>query len=222
MNQKITLQIRGMDCASCAASIEHNLKKAKGVISASVNFAAENAFVEFDPKEIEIKSVKKIITDLGYKIDEPNEHEGHHKMEKESEIKKLKLRFLLSFIFGLPVIYMVMGGLIGLPVPEILERYGIPIQILLSTAVISACFNIWTSGFKKIIKLAPNMDSLIFIGTATAYFYSLVQAALLFSGKIIGMESFYFESAVFILVFISLGKYLEAITKCKTGNAIKK
>ena len=222
MNQKITLQIRGMDCASCAASIEHNLKKAKGVISASVNFAAENAFVEFDPKEIEIKSVKKIITDLGYKIDEPNEHEGHHKMEKESEIKKLKLRFLLSFIFGLPVIYMVMGGLIGLPVPEILERYGIPIQILLSTAVISACFNIWTSGFKKIIKLAPNMDSLIFIGTATAYFYSLVQAALLFSGKIIGMESFYFESAVFILVFISLGKYLEAITKGKTGNAIKK
>lgn len=231
MNQKIILQIIGMDCASCAASIEHSLKKTKGVISASVNFAAEKAFVEFNPTEIQIKTIKRIITDLGYKIDEPSEpsesykhseHEDHHKIEKESEIKKLKFRFFLSFILGLPIIYMVMGGLIGLPVPEILETYGIPIQIILSTAVIAACFNIWTSGFKKIIKLAPNMDSLIFIGTATAYFYSLVQAGFLFSGKTISMESFYFESAVFILVFISLGKYLEAITKGKTGNAIKK
>ena len=230
MNQKITLQISGMDCASCSSVIEHNLKKTKGIVSAVVNFATEKAYLEFDSAEIQIENIKKNIRDLGYKAalegesfdNKAAEHEDHHKIEKESEIKKLKLRFVLSFIFGLPIIYMVMGALINLPMPEIFKTYGIAIQVVLSTAVILACFNIWTSGFKKLIKLSPNMDSLIFIGTATAYFYSLILAGLLFLGKMVDMESFYFESAVFILVFISLGKYLEAITKGKTSNAIKK
>ncbi|MDP2741146.1 MAG: heavy metal translocating P-type ATPase [bacterium] len=236
--EKTILKIQGMDCASCAAVIEHSLKKEKGVVSASVNYATEKAHLEFDPAQTDIKKVEKIIKDLGYKVLDENgenvsetgkkaeDHSDHHNIpaggEKEKEIKKLKLRFVLAFVFGLPIIYMVMGGMVGLPMPEIFETYGIAIQAVLSTAVILSCFNIWASGFKKLLKLAPNMDSLIFIGTATAYFYSLIQAFIFLSGKEVNMESFYFESSAFILIFISLGKYLEAITKGKTSNAIKK
>lgn len=232
MNQKITLQIIGMDCSSCASVIEHNLKKEKGVVSANVNFATEKAYVELNPKETNVENIKKVVKDLGYKAIDENEdnisaasktedHSDHHKIEKESEIKRLKLRFILSLVFSLPVIYMVMGGLVGLPMPEVFEKYGILIQAILSTAVILASFNIWESGFKKLLRLAPNMDSLILIGTATAYFYSLINAELLLAGREIGMENFYFESAAFILTFISLGKYLEAVTKGKTSAAIK-
>ena len=232
MNQKITFKIIGMDCASCAAVIERGLKKGKGVNSANVNFATEKAYLEVDSEKTNADNLKKIIKDLGYKAIDENEdntptdvktedHSDHHKTEKESEIKKLKLRFILSLVFSLPVIYMVMGGLAGLPMPEVFEKYGILIQAILSTAVILASFNIWESGFKKLLRLAPNMDSLILIGTATAYFYSLINAEFLLAGREISMENFYFESAAFILTFISLGKYLEAVTKGKTSAAIK-
>ena len=236
MDSKIILKIEGMDCASCAAVIERGLKKEKGVASASVNFATEKAYLEFDPAQTNIDRVKKIVEDLGYKarnddekmemeMEMAGEHDHHNPPaggEKEGEIKKLKVRFISSLIFSLPVIYMVMGGAVGLPMPKIFEDYGILIQAILSAAVVLASFNIWESGFKKLVRLAPNMDSLIFIGTATAYVYSFINAELLLSGRNIGMENFYFESAAFILVFISLGKYLEAITKGKTGEAIKK
>ncbi len=226
MNEKTTLKIQGMDCASCASVIEHGLKKAKGIASASVNFATEKAYVEFNPEEIKVKDVKRHIEDLGYKVSDDMggmdmASHDHHKIEKESATKKLKMRFILSLLFGLPVIYIVMGGMIGLSIPAFLEKYNLYLQAALATAVIAVCFNIWQSGAKKLLKAGPNMDTLILIGTATAYFYSLINLILLSLGKNISMDAFYFESAVFILVFISLGKYLEAITKGKTSAAIK-
>ncbi len=232
MNQKVTLQIQGMDCASCAAVIEHNLKKEKGVVSASVNFASEKAYLDVDSDKTNVDTIKKVINGLGYKasddseememgMDMAGEHD-HHKTQKEAEIKKLKNRFLFALIFGLPVIYMVMGKMFSLPMPQFFEKYGLYIQAVLATAVIIVCFNIWQSGAKKLIKMGPNMDTLILVGTATAYFYSLINLILLYFGKEVSMDSFYFEAAAFILIFISLGKYLEAITKGKTSEAIKK
>ncbi|MCX6722886.1 MAG: heavy metal translocating P-type ATPase [Candidatus Staskawiczbacteria bacterium] len=224
--EKKTLKIQGMTCASCAAVIEHDLKKKDGIASASVNLANEKAYVEFDPEKIKIEDIKKNIKDLGYKASDEMEMDmasmhDHSKMEKDSEIKELKNRFLLALLFGLPVIYMVMGGMIGLPMPSFFEKYGLYIQAILSTAVIFSCLNIWQSGAKKLLKMGPNMDTLVLVGTATAYFYSLINLILLSIGKEISMDSFYFESAIFILVFISLGNYLQAITKGKTSAAIK-
>lgn len=194
-NNKITLKIGGMTCASCASVIEYGLKKEKGINSASVNLASEKAYIDFDQSKITEKDIRKTIKDLGYSVIDG---------EKENDLKKLRNRFILSLIFGLPVIYAMLAEFMGLP------KY---IQAILSAAVILICFDIWKSGFKKLVKLAPNMDSLIFIGTAVAFFYSLAQVVL--GGAI------YFESAIFILIFISLGKYLEAVTKGKTSSAIK-
>ncbi|MBU0547074.1 heavy metal translocating P-type ATPase [Patescibacteria group bacterium] len=213
-----------MDCASCAAIIENALQKEEGIKSANVNFATKKLYLEFDSIKISITRIKKIIEGLGYKTTEETVEEemhDHHKKAKTQEVSKLKQRFIFALIFSLPIIYMVMGEMIGLSMPTIFENYGTIIQLVFATTVIASCFNIWTSGFKKLLHLSPNMDTLIFIGTAVAYFYSLTISVLMFSGTKIEAH-LYYESAALILVFISLGKYLEAMTKGKTSEAIKK
>ena len=209
-----------MDCASCAANIEHTLEKTEGVQSASVNFASEKARIEFDIRKIDINAIKKTIGELGYgAIDEAAEMAGmpdHSQHHPEEPAGKMRKRFFYSLIFGLPIIYMTMAPLIELPQLPLTEQAGALIQLVLTTAIIAVCFDIWKYGFKGMLKLRPNMDSLIFIGTATAYFYSLIILILSISGDL------YFESAALILIFITFGKYLEAKTKGKTGEAVKK
>ena len=223
MNKTI-LKILNMHCASCATNIENVLKKEGGIKSANVNFASEKLYLKFDSSKINIAKIKKIIEKLGYEAIEEfidGDTRDHCKRARSPEIQKLKKRFIFALIFSLPIIYMVMSKMIGLPTTAIFEVYGSIIQFVLTTIVIISSFNIWTSGFKKLLRLAPNMDTLIFIGTATAYFYSLIIAILIFF-KITTEARLYFESATLILVFISLGKYLKALTKGKTGDAIKK
>lgn len=231
MIKKATLQIEGMTCASCASVIEYGLKKEKGINSVSVNLATEKAYLEFDSEKTNIGNVKKAVKDLGYNALEEYLHvhgeDGQERPQESGAEKKsgqtvrLKKRFILSLIFGLPVIYMVMGKMFGLPVSSIFQKYGLAVQVIFTTAVILASLNIWVSGLKKLLKAGPNMDTLVFVGTAAAYFYSLVIVVLSYI-KGVSPEHLYFESAAFILIFISLGKYLESVTKGKTSEAIKK
>ena len=207
-----------MHCVGCALNIENALRKEKGIKSANVNFPLERLDLEFEPGEISFSRIQKIIEGLGYKVMEESE-EALSGLKKEIERKKR--RFLFALIFSLPTIYLVMGEMLGLPVLNLPFACRTVIQFLSASAVILSSFPIWRSGFKNLLRFHPNMDSLIFIGTAVAYLYSLVISAGQFLGK--GMEGhLYYESAVFILVFVSLGRYLEAITKGKTGEAIEK
>ena len=225
MTIKIILEISGMHCASCAANIENALKKEEGIKYVNVNFASEKANLEFEPSKINISKIQKIIEKLGYKAEEESfekQIKGDHKDTASQETNQLKKRFIISFVFGLPLIYMVMGGMLGLPIPQFFKEWNILIQLILATIVILVCFNLWISGFKNLIRLRPNMDSLIFIGTAAAYLYSIAVSISFWLGIKKLPPHLYYESAVFILVFISLGKYLEAITKGKTSEAIKK
>jgi len=228
MLEKKILEISGMHCASCAVLIENSLKKEIGVKTVNVNFASEKLYLEYDPAETDLNKIEKAMEGLGYKIseekndgDDKDGHQDHHKIEKEKEIKKLKWRFIIALIFSSPIIYMVMGEMIGLPIPKFFENYKILIQFVLATVVVAAGSNIWKSGLKGLKRLHPNMDSLILVGTATAYFYSVIVSFLSFL-KPNTEVVLYYESAALILVFISLGKYLEAITKGKTSEAIKK
>ncbi len=216
--RKHTLKITGMDCASCAVNIERALQKTTGVASAAVNYASEKAQVEFDPEKISLDEVKVVVKDLGYGAEEASHatREHHH----DESARKLKWRFWLSLIFGLPIIYLAMGELLDAPIPAIVGPYLLYLQFILSTAVILVCWNIWVMGFKSLIKARPNMDSLILLGTAAAYFYSLYLGIVSIAKNI--EPELYFESAVFILIFISLGKYLEGVTKGRTSQAIKR
>ncbi len=212
MQNKLTLKIGGMTCASCASVIEYSLKKEKGINSASVNLANENLYLDINEKEISLDRVKKVVEGLGYSIIEG---------EKGNEVKKLRNRFILALVFGFDFIIMMLSSIFRFPLPNLPVIPHMIFQAVMAGLVIFVCFNIWVSGFKKVLKLSPNMDTLILVGTASAYFYSLANLVFLILGRKVPMNSFYFESAAFILIFISLGKYLEAITKGKTSAAIK-
>jgi len=225
MIRKIIFNIKGMHCASCVRVIENALKKERGVKSANVNLASEKLYLEFDDAKIDIAKVENIIEKLGYKATEETieeEMHDHRKETKAQEIKKLRNTFIFSVVLGLPILYLVMGKMIGLPVPSLSIKAEIVIQFLLTTAIMIVNYPIYASGLKKLIQRNPNMDSLIETGTLAAYLYSLIISLLVWFKPDFTGNHLYYESAALILVFISLGKYLEAITKGKTSEAIKK
>jgi Cu+-exporting ATPase len=220
---KAIFKISKMHCASCAALIEQTLRKEAGVNSANVNFAAEKLYLDFDPEKITPDKVKQIVKQLGYGATEETTEDLIYGREKNNneEIKILKKRFFFSLLFSLPVIFLAMGPMLELKQGIIDENLNIIVQFIFTTLVIFFSFSLWKSGFVNLVKRRPNMDSLVFIGTASAYFYSLIGAILILFQKA-EMIHLYFESAALILVFISLGKYLEGLTKGKTTEAIKK
>lgn len=223
MFKKESYKVSGIHCASCVSNIENALSKVKGVQSVQVNLATEKLYLEYDENTVKLENIEKELNKMGYKLikSESDDNEDNHHGTHNPETKRLRNRLILSIVFSFPILYLVMGEMIGLPVPMLSEKLNIIIQLVLSSLVTVICFDIWKNGFKKIISLAPNMDSLIFLGTAVAYFYSLILSIMIFSGSLVNAH-LYFESAALILVFISLGKYLEAVTKGKTSDAIKK
>jgi Cu+-exporting ATPase len=217
--KKILLPISGMHCNSCALNIEKALKKTTGVSKANVNFATEKATVEYDEKAVDEKKFSKIISDLGYQVIEQQgsaeELVDKEKIAREQEIKKVKNLFFLSLILSVPIFIIAMPlEWLGISVP-----YKNIILLLLATPVqFIAGYRFYKGAWSALKAKTANMDVLIAIGTSAAYFYSL--AVVLFS-PILG-EHVYFETSAIIITFILLGKWLEALTKGKTSEAIKK
>ncbi len=219
----IELKILGMGSTHCSNLIENALGKSQGIIEAKVEFANERAIIKYNPKLITKARIEKTISDLGYKSEEKSTIDKE-KEAREKEIKDLKKRFVISLIFGIPLLYFSMGWMVGLPIPFI-ENVVLQslIQLILTTPVIIVAFKLYMSGFKSLLHKVPNMDSLIFIGTSAAYLYSIaISLAIWFKIGNYGIENLYYEITAFILVFILLGKYLEAVTKGKTSEALKK
>jgi Cu+-exporting ATPase len=207
--RKIILAIGGMDCASCAKIIEKTVSKAKGIKKVTVNFATEKAYVEFNEK-IDINSIIEVIKDAGYTAEEEKGLGVDGERERrEKEIKELKNHFILSLILTAPVVLMSM--FIKGVVP-----YETEIQFILATIVqFFIGFKFYKGTLAAIKNKAANMDTLIAIGTTTAYLYS-VATAFFIGGDM------YFETSALLITFVVLGKYLEAVTKGKTSEAIKK
>ncbi|MFZ5364725.1 MAG: heavy metal translocating P-type ATPase [Patescibacteria group bacterium] len=217
--EKKSLSISGMHCQSCVVNIESALRKTTGIANASINFATEKAAVEFDPAQISLEEIKHKITELGYSAREAQILSAGH--EHGHGGRNLKTRFIISLLLAIPIIIFSMGPMIGLPIEKIPENFNYMLQLGLASAVILTNFSIWKMGVKGLIKLRPGMDSLIFLGTAAAYFYSIAALSL----KIFNVGSLpfhlYFESSIFILTFIILGEYLEEKTKGKAGEAVR-
>lgn len=227
-----TMYIEGMTCASCSATVERITKKLEGVISAEVNLAAEKLYVSYNPELVTLSQIKSAIDKAGYKAvgEAENQDTGH---KKEGEIHSLKMRFIYSTIFALPLfilsmVPMLLDG-VGVTLPRFLDpmsnlKVHSIIQLLLCTPVIFIGQKYFRIGFRNLFKLSPNMDSLIAIGTSAAYLYSLIGMYPVFKGVHHGNEhpALYFESAAVILTLITLGKYMEAVSKGKTSDAIKK
>lgn len=224
----VTIPIGGMSCAACAARIEKVLGKTEGVIKASVNLATEKAVVEYDPQIIRVSGIRQAIERIGYKaLSIEKNTVDEDKLRKEREIRILRIKLIVSAVFAIPLLYLAMGPMISLPVPEFLKPMEHPMtyaltQLFLVIPIVTAGYKFYTVGFKAIIKRSPNMDSLIAIGTSAAIIYSLYSIYHIATGNMHAVEGLYFETAGVIITLILLGKTLEAISKGKTSDAIKK
>lgn len=230
-NKTVTIPIGGMTCAACAQRIEKSIGKLNGVIIVSVNFATEKATVEYDAQTVKLQDIKQVIEKIGYKalnIEKTTVDED--KLRKEKEIRTLWRKFTVSALFGIPLLYLAMGAMIWwlpLPIPSFLNPMQYPLtyamtQIALTIPVIIAGYRFYTVGFKALIQRSPNMDSLIAIGTSAAILYSLYSTYLIAIGNFGAVGGLYFETAGVIITLILLGKSLEAVSKGKTSEAIKK
>lgn len=231
-NNTVTIPIGGMTCAACAQRIEKAVGKTEGVLKASVNYATEKATVEYDPTKTKISGIKLVIEKAGYKaLDiEKKATVDEDKLRKEKEIRTLWRKFIVSAIFGIPLLYLAMGSMVWwlpFPIPGFLNMMQYPLsyaiaQIILTIPVIIAGNKFYSVGFKALIQRSPNMDSLIAIGTTSAVLYSLYSTYQIAIGDFGAVEGLYFETAGVIITLILLGKSLEAVSKGKTSEAIKK
>lgn len=221
--QAVVLNISGMDSMHCVGIVEKALKGVKGVSSVRVNLATEKATVVFDPVHSKISELIKAVQDSGYGAEKAASIDVE-KETREKEIISYKNKFLASFLLSVPLMYFVMGPLIGLPVPEFIEQNMVLIQLALATPVMYVGRRFFISGFKSMFFFrTPNMDSLVMLGVGAAYIYSLAASAAIFFGYAsFGPHDLYFEVAAFLITFILLGKFFEAKAKGRTSEAIKK
>ena len=171
-----------MTCAACARRVEKAILKLEGIETASVNFATEKAVISYNPQKVKPLLIRKTIEKMGYKALE-------NKIRKQNEIKTLRVKFIISAIFSIPLLYNAMAPMI---------------ELLLVIPIVVMGYKFYTVGFKALVQRSPNMDSLIAIGTSAAILFGL------------------YETAGIIITLVLLGKYLEAVSKGKTSEAIKK
>lgn len=220
-----TFKVEGMTCSACANRVEKVTQKIEGVESASVNFATEQLTVKLDADLASYGQIKSAVEKAGFQlISESDTVQPQEK--KRDEATKLLTRFIVSLIFAIPLLIISMGHMVGMPLPHIIDSMMNPlnfamIQLVLTLPVVVAGYKFYQVGIKNLIQLSPNMDSLIAIGTLTAFFYSVFGIYKIIQGDVSNAMHLYFESAAVILTLITLGKYLEAVSKGKTSQAIK-
>ena len=224
-----TLKLEGMSCAACAKNIERVTRKLNGVVESNVNFATEKMTISFEPSQVKTLDIKRAIEKAGYKAIEDEGNVDLDKEKKEKEIKAIWNRFIISAVFGAPLLIIAMLPMIAVSLniimPDIinpmmhLKTYAI-LELILVLPIMITGRRYYIVGFRSLAKLSPNMDSLISMGTSAAFLYSLFSVYEILLGNM-GYEM-YFESAGVILTLITLGKYLESVTKGKTSEAIKK
>ncbi|MEM3154286.1 MAG: heavy metal translocating P-type ATPase [Candidatus Woesearchaeota archaeon] len=217
---KAVLAITGMESMHCAGIVEKTLQKIAGVSKVKVNLSTEKAEVDYDASQTNIDAMIAAIRNAGYgasRLDVEKE-------AREMEVRHWRVRVVVAAVFGIPLLYLAMGHMIGLPLPMLPPKLNAIIQLLLATPIVLAGGEFYTKGFRALfINRMPNMDSLVAIGTGAAYAYSLFVAVMIFINKSnYTTEMLYFEIAGLIIAFIILGKLLESIAKGKTSEAIKK
>lgn len=235
MNKKFN--VIGMTCSACSASVEKSVKKLEGINSVNVNLLTNSMIVDYDEEISNENKIIEAVTSAGYgaSIFNKNEIKINDKINIQDEIKEMKKRLIISFIFLIPLMYISMGHMIGLPLPSFLSglenaiSYGMT-QFLLALVIVYVNRKYYQVGFKTLLKGSPNMDTLIAIGSSAAMIYGIF--AIYRMGYGLGVQDFnlvekyhmdlYFESAAMILALINLGKYLEKKSKGKTSEAITK
>ena len=221
--------IEGMSCASCAMTIENAVSKIPGVDKASVNLATEIMTVEANDS-VTPEDIAKVVDGVGYSArprGKSVEEELEEKNEKkEAHLREMKRNLTVSAIFTVPLLFIAMADMVGIPMPAFLSPMQSPvsyalIQLALSLPIVWIGRRFFVDGFKALSKGHPNMDSLVALGTSAAFLYSLYGTYHVLEGHAHFAMNLYYESAGVILTLITLGKYFEDVSKGKTSMAIQ-
>lgn len=215
--------VTGMTCAACAAHVEKAAGAVDGVSSAAVNLMLGTLVCSYDRDKASPQAIIAAVEAAGYGAAPADDAKRDIRREQDAAAKAMGRRLLWSAVCLVPLFYLSMGHMLGLPVPAFMHR-----QPLLAAAVqLALCLPIlllnrayFTVGFSRLFKGSPNMDSLVALGAAAGLTYSLIEMGLLCAGQLTGMPDLYFESAGMILTLVTVGKYLEERSKGKTTGAI--
>lgn len=241
--KKQIYDVTGMSCSSCSAHVEKSVAKVEGVVTVSVNLLQNTMTVEYDETvagdETVIEAVRKGGYDASLKgkvhLKEVSPAQGDRGKEKNEQTQAMKIRLMFSVLFLIPLMYVSMGSMMGLQLPSFLEgmenavTFGM-VQLVLTLPIIYLNRSYYEKGFRALFRLVPNMDSLIAVGSGAAFLYGLFAICRMGYGLgIHDMEmvhayhmDLYFESAAMILTLITVGKYLEAQSKGKTSEAVRR
>ncbi|WP_314580353.1 heavy metal translocating P-type ATPase [uncultured Streptococcus sp.] len=229
MSEKKEYKLSGMTCAACAMTVEMAVKDLETVEDVSVNLATER--LSLLPKAgFDSQQVLDAVAEAGYQAEEKGKNKPSDVSEeaviKAQKLQKKKQELLILLITALPLLYISMGSMVGLPLPSFLDHMEHPLvfilsQLLLTLPAVWIGRGFYQRGFRNLIKKHPNMDSLIAVGTSAAFFYSLYSVSQVFLGHHPFVHQLYFESVAVIITLVLLGKYLESSAKGRTSQAIQ-
>lgn len=234
---KNKFDVTGMTCSACSAHVEKSVSKVNGVKTVNVNLLQNSMTVEYDESVAGVEDIVKAVESGGYgaRLAGEKKAETTNANIADDEVKNTKFRIKVSFLFLIPLFYIAMGHMMGAPLPGILSDhenvmiYALT-QLLLTIPVMIVNKKYFINGFKSLFNRAPNMDTLVAIGSGASFLYSVISMYKM--GYYLGhgnmaaahgeMMELYFESAAMILTLITLGKFFEARSKGRTSEAVNK
>lgn len=228
MEKEEVFVIDGMTCAACAVTVENAVNKIDHVDSAVVNLTTEKMTVRYNPDLVSEEEIEKAVADAGYGASVFDPATAKSQSERQSEAtQNMWHKFLLSALFAVPLLYLSMGSMMGLWVPDVVSMDSHPlvfasVQLVLTLPVMYFGRRFYVNGFRSLIKGHPNMDSLVALATSAAFIYSLYGVYHIILGHAHHAHMLYFESVAVILALITLGKYFETLSKGRTSDAIQK
>ncbi|NLT58552.1 MAG: copper-translocating P-type ATPase [Clostridiales bacterium] len=224
--------VKGMTCSACSAAVEKALRRLPGVSSASVNLVTNTAELVYDPGKLRPSEARAAVRKAGYEVEELDVERNVRSENEQSALARQRSQLIVALLFAIPVFYIAMGQMlpfgIKLPLPAFLDMHAqstrfVLAQLLLSIPVLIAGRNFYIKGFRHLFARAPNMDTLVAIGTGSAFLYSLYSTwQVVVAGDMHYLHAVYYESATMVVALVMVGKYFEARAKGRSSEAIER
>ena len=216
--KNIILNVGGMTCSGCSARLEKYLNKQEGIFSASVNLVLATAKIEYDENLLDVNKLNKFIGEAGF----TSYGEEYNKNKRRPE----RLVLLIYTVLTILLMYISMGNMFKITMPNIINMHFNPIIYSISLAIITFLyfiygFDIIKSGIKNLVHRMPNMDSLIMIGVIVNYLYSLFNMILVFKGDMNGLHHLYFEASAMTILFVKIGRFIDKNNRIKATDAVR-
>ncbi len=227
-----TYVIKGMTCASCSSAVERVTRKMEGVSESNVNLATNRMTITYEERSVTPQDIMDRVERAGFEAS-PEEDKGKDQTREEEEElqeghRRMKRRLIGAICLAIPLLYVSMGHMvpIPMPLPSVIDMHEAPFNFALTQLILTVCILIcgrkfYIVGFKTLFRGHPNMDSLVAIGTGSAFIYSLVMTVMIPSDPS-AVHNLYYESSAVVVTLVMLGKYMESKSKGKTSEAIKK